>query len=304
MSTQFLFNLARSLSHTIRYELEQEFPSVYCAEFRNGGDPPPQPVGETTQEMLNAYTQGLPGLMNITNQQIGPNAQAQLGAAQQTAPGYNQLQANMVSQFAPQLAQTGNQVNAITQQGNAAANLATLQGAGGQLAQQGQALSKQLDPEYYATRTASANALAPMLAGQLTGGQNESIQRGIDSNAVDTGNNRGPDNVQAAQAGMQYGNASQDRITQALQLANGAMPNMQSAIGSNPLNVATGQSGQNNFGLGQFMGANQNAGSGAMTMAGNLLGQTSALQQQSAQNTAQMRNSLDSVNSTLSSLPT
>ena len=64
------------------------------------------PVQQTTDQMLQAYTKDLPGLMSVYNQQQTPTAQAQLSAQQATQPGYDALNLQQYNQMAPAYQQT------------------------------------------------------------------------------------------------------------------------------------------------------------------------------------------------------
>lgn len=286
-------NIIRFLAFSSVYFSKEEWTPAGTPVFC-GGDPAPASTSESTSEMLKAYTEQLPALMRVTNEQLTPTAQAQLAAAQATSPGYNELQQQLYSTYAPQLAATQSQIDSQVAAAQRASELAQVTGTGTELVKAADALQRQIDPEYYATRAAVSDALAKQLIGGLTGGESEAIQRGINQNNVRSGITA-PSGETAVAAGMQYGNAANNKLTQALATATGALPTMRSNIDA--LTTATGRS-SGNAGTQQYQGINQNTGnqSAAYNTGNNLLNATTQLRLQENQLESQRKSGIEKAN--------
>src|SRR2546429_477650 len=172
MNSYLRFLLCLKKAKEILDRTKSKYPnsdSIVC-----GGDPAAKGPTGTTQEVLDAYTKYLPAFMQALGGQLTPFAQAQLGAQQATGP---------------QNVALANQLNQQLQTGQATADLATLQGPGGQLVAQTQGLQRQIDPEYYKAREAASNQLQNLLGsinvGGLSGSERSEVERSLgQSNAA------------------------------------------------------------------------------------------------------------------------
>src|SRR5882724_2208755 len=90
----------------------------------------PQQATVSLQQQIQALEAQLPGLVSAINQQQVPAATGALTAAQATLPGYAQLLSQITS------------------------------GAGGDMVNAISGMDKSLNPEYYANRTLTGNALS------------------------------------------------------------------------------------------------------------------------------------------------
>lgn len=255
-----------------------------------GGDPAPQTGGESTAEMLRAYTAGLPDLMKVTNAQILPNELAQLQASKQISPELSALQTQIYADQGTKLNEVGNKIADINAQAAATRDLNTLRGPGGELVKAANEAQRIADPEYYKTREHTSNALAQMFQ-PTTAGETEAIQRSLNRQNVQSGNMGIPSMTNVVQNAQTFGNASRDRLGQAIGMATQAMPTMRSGVDA--FQQATGKSSMPNMGNAQFIGAQQGMGNQTMGLAGGFMNNATQLQNTSQQLNAQRRDSFD-----------
>lgn len=226
--------------------------------------------GDNTQQMLEAYTALLPGLMKSTNSQQVPTAQAQLAATQATQPGYDALNLAETQKYALPLAKVGQDVTRSNALAGASTNLAQMQGAGGQLAREALSLSKETNPYYYQVMDAAAPQAAALansvnLQG-LSAGEQNAVERGLNRSAGGTGNLGLSNATNAVNNAMNFGGAFNSKLGvlgNALGSSMGVANTAQNT-GFSPVNLALGQpntSTMGNFGTGTF--SNSNAGTQA-----------------------------------------
>jgi hypothetical protein len=234
-----------------------------------------------------------PSIVQSLGQQVLPQAEYEQAAQEAIAPREAALNAGIYSQFAP-----------VYSQAAAGADLAALEGSGGQSVRAADALSRSIDPEYYASRTATADKLGALLGGMdpnsLTGSELENVARGIartNPNAVGV-----PSNTSAIRNALTFGNAltqKRNSVSQAIAAASQVLPQFRSGV--DVFGQATGRAGTSAFGG----GFNTNASSVGNAQQGgqNAFNQTTGLQQLRAQLQSQARDSLDRANETIGSLP-
>ncbi len=249
------------------------------------GDSKAQPVGPSTAEQLQALTTYLPGLMQITNAQAVPSAQADLAAKQATAPQEQALNAKLYAQNLPTY------LNA-----QSAGELGNIQGSGGQSVLAAQELQKQIDPEYYSTRAAMASKLGDLMNNPISGGESAAIERANNAGQIGRGTFDVKNNSDTIQSAMNFGSAGRDRLAQALQLATNATPTMRS--GTDTFAQATGRGGtMPGIGTNLTSGVNTQNGFNAGQSAANSIAQQ---QQQDIGINANRRSVTDYVNSAYS----
>jgi len=124
---------------------------------------PDVPAAESTGNMLSAYTQYLPGLIQSTAAQQPNVAQAQLNATMNTQPLYNALNLQQAQQYAVPLAQVGQQVADSNAQAGALTNYNQLTGIGGASALAAEQLARQTNPGYYQVQDASNQKATDLL---------------------------------------------------------------------------------------------------------------------------------------------
>ena len=233
-------------------------------------------------QLLQGY---LPYLNQSVNQTTGDTAQANLNAAQQVSPGYQQLANQLLAQYGPQLFQTGNQLSGINAQGNAANQQALLQGTGGQNLALMNQYAQALNPAFYQQMGNASNSLTNLLgssqdvSGNLTGSETRSIGQGLAQQSNQRGTLNSPSNSDIVSNAMQYGNASFQRqaqekgiLSNAIGQATSFLPQAQTGFSPNFINSTTSPgSAPANLAAGQFGGVQQQNGSQGLNLANTFL---------------------------------
>lgn len=226
----------------------------------------------STAQSAQSFQDLLPYFQGAINNQIGPAAQAQYGAAATTSPEYNQLMLQLYQQYGPQLAQLGNQVSGINMAGQVGNENQILGGAGTDLLKTGFNASQIFDKPYYQTRDAAATQAQNLLSGSsdisgnLTGSEQNQIAQGLAREGVQRGTSNAPSQTETVSNAMQYGNAAFQRqqtekstLASAINAASQFLPTSKSGV--NVFDTATGTNAAPNMGLAQFQGVNtQNMG--------------------------------------------
>lgn len=264
-----------------------------------GGDPPSPTTNESMDSILQAYVKNLPQLLNTTSAGILPYEQASQNAQAQIAPQQQQLNYDMFNQYNPLYA------NSSAQTENSLLN-----GVGGQNVRAVDQLNRQIDPEYYNGRAAAGKSLTDLLSGmdpnKLTGAEQSNVERGLQRQGVQSGQNGLPQSSTGAiNAALSYGgalDAKRNTIARAIASASQALPTFKS--GADPFAQATGRSGTQAFNGGQQFNTTQNGfGSNTVGLGNNLLGSATAIRTQQNQINADRRDPLDRVTGVLGSLP-
>lgn len=263
------------------------------------GDRPPQSSSESTADIITALATYLPSYMASQNSQVLPQAQAELNAAQQISPAYNQLLTDLYSQNAPQLAKIGSQVEGINRLGAANTDLAILSGAGGDLAKKAVEIDKQLNPEFYSTRAAEADQLGKLLSSYNN--PNTEAERLVGQENYRTGNLNNTSQTNTVKNALQFGNENEKRrqsLTQALGVATQFLQPSQGQF--NPVVTALNRP-STNTGSNQFAGV-QNPSNQAYQSGNALAGQIGSIVQQRNDLNANRRDALDRLNETTSAI--
>lgn len=273
-----------------------------------GGDQAPQPVGESTAAMLQAYIQNMPGLVKATGEQITPYGQYQLASQRELAPQYAQLQSDLYNTYGTELNRIGADIlqqNALAQ---AQSDLAVSQGPGKELAQQQLELARITDPEFYAARekagTQVGNLLDSINLSGLSGSERAEMERALAREQSSRGLAQAPSNIATLEAANQFGSALQQKrsaLGDALNVASQFMTGARSGVDS--FQVATGRQSMPNPGNAQFQGVNQNAGQDVMSMGQGFMSEIGQNQRTAMDINSQRRDSLDRVTGVLGSLP-
>ena len=237
-----------------------------------GGDPPT--TSESTDQMLKSYIQHLPELINIQNSQLAPTAAAQLAADQIASPGYAKLNADLYSQYGPEMNKIGADIAAANQARQSQSDLDIARGTGGQLVTEADKLQRQLDPEFYAQRENLSNALTKYMGSQdptgLTPNEREEISRSVYARGASNPNSA----IDTVGNAMTFGSALQDKQSkfgQAITNAGNVLNNLRS--GQSGIQIATGKSGASNSGDTRASGATTNAGGNAVSTSTDFLNQ-------------------------------
>lgn len=265
-------------------------------------DPPAPSTSESTGSIISALTQYLPGYMAVQNAQLGPQANAQLEVAKQISPQYSELLNGLYQKYAPQLAQTGVNVDAINRQGAANTDLNILRGSGGDLAKEAVGIDKQLNPEYYKTRALEGDKLSQLLGSINLDNANPEAERLINQESARTGNNTVPQNAtNTVSNALSFGSQLQSRrdsLSQALSTATNFLQPSQGQF--NPVVTALNRP-SSNTGNNQFQGVT-NPSNQAYNSGNQLLQTATAANQQSNQINANRRDTLDRVTQVMGSV--
>lgn len=266
----------------------------------------------TTNRNIQALMQLLPQLTQAVttaqNQAIGPQAQAQLSAAQQTSPGYAELMNSLLNSYGPGLVAEGNKLQGQNISGYTDILNNLLQGSGGQLATNAnnlqQKLQQQNNPEYYASRALTSSRLADLLhsidlSGNLSGTENREISQSLAQDAARRGTQTSPSNTETIANAMQYGSAgtarktlAQNQLATAINSATQFLP--QSNTGAqNAFQLATSGTSSNNPGLSMFTGINNpSTQTGASGLGSGLFGSMQGMSQSGNQDMTSIMNNL------------
>lgn len=198
-----------------------------------------------------------PYFSQLSNQNIGGTAQSIQGALSTITPAQLQMLNSQYALYGPQLAETSGKVQEASQNAASQANANSLNSAQGQSAiQAALAADQQVNPETYATRTATGNALQTLLSndtvaldGGLSGSETRAIGQSLAQQGAQTGLTNVPSQSQTVSNAMQYGNATYQRQQQAKSNLSDAISKATSFIPAsnngnvNAWSVGTGQQG-------------------------------------------------------------
>jgi hypothetical protein len=233
---------------------------------------------ESTASALDAYTKGLPGLMEATQKQFTPNELAQLEAAKAVSPGYAKLQTQLYDTAGRDLNRIGTDIAADNQLATAKGDLRTIQSTGKDLVSAYNEAAAIADPEYYKNRAGLGNRISELLSAgsNLTEGEMAQLERGVNRAQTESGNAFNPSPSAIAAGAMTFGQAGQEKFRNAINQATNALPALKSGV--DPFAMATGKTSGANTGNAQFVGAKQGAGDQVIGMGNNLLTQANANQ--------------------------
>lgn len=235
------------------------------------------PKPESTAKMLQAYSQYLPQILQATNSQAVPTAQANLAADQATAGGEAELNAQLTAQYAPILAQINSMIQGQQTQAGSKTIADELAGSGADASANARALLERDNPEYSKTISASSKAAQDLIGSYnlngLSPGEAASVERSTNQTNSGTGNLGLANPTNVVSNAMNFGQAFNDKRA-ALNTAIGTGNSTASTASSgfNPIGVATGQ--PTTSGLTQFQQSNTGSAgaSGALQFGSGLLG--------------------------------
>jgi hypothetical protein len=246
---------------------------------------------ENTANMLSAYVQYLPQLLQTTSKGMPEMSQGALDAAKQVSPGYAKLQTDLLNQYGGGLAQAGVDMNKVTELGQGATDTAALKQAQqpGGLLEQTRAAELALNPEAEGASRAAGTQLQNLLGSINLNGlsPNESrvVQQSLARDNAASGTTT-PTATSTVSNAMTYGNALEDKrksLEAALASASQSLPAIKSG-NNNAFTTTTGRAGTAAGATPQFSGVQGQDTSATTGMAGNFLNQIGA------SNTSQMNN--------------
>lgn len=196
-------------------------------------------VDRQSQQAYDAFLKRYPELMDQFQQQMTPQALAELETTKATTPGYNDLALSELERTAPAVARIQGQMDA----GQAANDLANLKQYGAPLGEALRTSDSAANPEYYKTLTGLGDKYQQLLAEAsptLSGGQRAEIERGT-ARLNPTGAENSA--MSTAEKAMDFGNAHQANVQNFANIINSvsnALPALRTGL--MPTDLALGRS--------------------------------------------------------------
>jgi hypothetical protein len=260
-----------------------------------GGDNSAPTANESTHDSMQALTRNLPAYMGAMNAQVMPQAQTQLQASQMLTPAYAKLLADVYAGYAPQMAQTGTQVENINRLGAAKTDLDILKGVGGELTKEATALDRELNPEFYKTRETASNKLAELLGSINLNDASPEAERLVNMENVRTGNLGNNSATNTVSNALSFGGEMRNRQNMLGQAINAATNFLQPAQGNfNPVATALNRN-STNTGESRFGGVEKPSDQ-AYNQGAGLMNNISSFQNNAMGINANRRDTLDRLN--------
>lgn len=288
--SMFELNLARVLAHSaVFFSKELHSPGGIVDDARcEDGDAPDAP--ESTAEAMSAYVKFLPLLLNKQREAMPKMEKARVETMEQFSPRLADLQTRLFEQNAPRLAEVSQGIDAGNKLAGSNADLAVLQGPGRDSFRAVTEMLEESDPEFFALRGQTADQLSQLMTGELTGSEEEAINRRLARDRVNSGIST-PTSSNTVSEAMQFGDAARKRQLEGVSAATSFLPS--SRTGFDPTGVALGRPSINT-GESQFMGVTQPAS--PENSANNFFNQIAGFQTTGMNIDAQKRDWIDRVN--------
>lgn len=299
---QFELNLSLVLAHSALLFTKDEYsPNGVVDDARNGGDPPPPKTEESTREVMQAFEQFLPRIMQSTAGAVPITEGAKIDTAEQVAPRWAALQNLLYQTYGPGLNRTGADIADENAERQASRDLSVVSGTGRDLVREADKTARIADPEFYRGREEAGARLSDLLSNGLSGGERSEIERSLNRRNNAEGSLATPTATSTVENAATFGGALRDRMGKALEVSAQVLPQLRSGV--DPFKVATGRESTANTGDSRFMGANQQIGAEGFGTANNFLGGVNQLRQQENQINADRRDSFDRATQFMGSLP-
>ena len=233
-------------------------------------------ANESTDKMMRALIEHLPGLTSITNSLVQPTATAQAQADAAAAPIYAQSNLDLYDKYGAAMNKMGADIDRANQLAASETEKQIAQGTGKELVTTARELQGILDPEWEALRQQIGAGIGNLITGmgdpnKLSEGEMEALRRGSAAGGFKNPNSA----ADSAASAMTFGNAlnqRQDRFNQAFATMAGAIPNLRS--GYSGFEVATRRALTPNTGEARVGTTPQGAGNQAYNMSSNLMNAT------------------------------
>lgn len=229
-----------------------------------GGSGGKKKVGKI-QHLFNIYMKNIPKLLEATSSATPTVEGNNLKAAQETQPGYQQLNYDLTKQFAPGLAQIGSDIQRQNALEGAETNVQQIKGAGGDAARAATDLARETNPNFYKVMDEASNkakeALGAINLNGLSPGEAAAVERSLNQTNTATGNLGLINPTNTITNALNFGgafNSKIDKLNNVINTANQTATTSQNT-GVNPVNIALGQpntSTLSNAGLSTYTPAN------------------------------------------------
>jgi len=264
---------------------------------------------EGTGESVRSMAKYLPKLLQATSENVGPYEQALVNARGNIDPQNLALDESLARYFMPRFSQIGSDIQRQEAMNTANTELGVLSGPGAAMVREGNALNREVDPEYYATRAVGAQKLTDLLNGQdpnrLTGAEMANVERGLNRTNMTNGTLNVPASGSAIKNAMTFGSALDTKRNTLLNTIN-AVPQNLAAMksGFDAFQVATGRPSYGaNPTTGQYATGRQGFGQNVSGMGMGLLGEAGQNVRQTQQLNAQKKDGFDKFSQVMGSLP-
>lgn len=285
------------LAHSVVYFKRQEMPvEMFCQDKKAPS------TSNSARDLVASLENYLPRLNELYSQQILPMEQAQHDASAQMAPQQYQLLTDMLSQFGPQLAEAGSQMDGAVRRSTSQTDLDLLRGSGGQLVREADQLGRQINPEFYNTRANASERANQLLGAVNLDNPNIEAERFINQENVRSGNSSALGGINTVSNALKFGQSERDRmgaLSNAINTATNFLTGSHSPGQMGPANVL-GQAGDN-AGTAHFSGISSPTNMG-VSMGQDFLGNLTGLRGQEMGINANRRDWIDRVNEGFSAI--
>lgn len=272
---KLLANLAELAAHSIIFfdrEVCAAWGVLSAQDDRRSTQEDVKTIGQNVADYAPSAIQGIYGTLPGAAEQ---QANADIAYSKAVAPE----QVSLFNQYAPQLAQTGRDIQSADALQAAEDESAIASGPGQGLVDSAIKYQNQIDPQYEHIRGLTSDSLDKLFAGQdpnvLTGSELEAVRRG---------QSRMPGSLTpSAQNTLENSYAFGDRLRQkradfsnAIGTATSALPALKS--GFSGIDIATRRQGGPNVGTSQFTGVQGGQGAGALQLGNTFLNNAAQIQ--------------------------
>lgn len=304
-SPNFLYNLSVVLAHTVWFEHKQLAIERCIDDARMGGDPPAASASETTAQQLMAFTEFLPGLMQVLRPEQAESEQANVDVQRTVQPQLADLNLELLQKYGPEYNKVGADLARENQQLQAENDLSILQGTGRDVVSAATEAQRLADPEYYAAREATNKKYLDLIGTYDPTGLSPTEAANIERITNRSNTRSGTAGLGSPTSAIANAFAFDDKLQQKKQNLSNVLSQYQGLQAGNRSGVDAGSLttgkpfvtafNQNQFQPVQAFGARSAETSGT---ANNFLAQTGENARQSNDIESQRRDTLDRVNET------
>lgn len=296
---QLIFNLCLIKAELVLSKVKYQYP--LCSNAYNG-DPPAPNASESTGDVLSAFLNYFPALMQSYRSETLPTEQSNLAAAQATSGPYQELLTGLAEKFYPRLNKLGQTTDASNRLATANTDVNILSGPGKDLAREYKNIDQELNPEYYNSRSLASKKLAELLGSVDLNNANPEAERLVNQDNIRTGNLGNTSATNTVGNALSFGNEKLKRQA-VLSDAIGQATNFASAANNTQFNPATASLGKptSNTGLSQFGGVTK-PGDQSFTSGQGFLNNISGFQENAMNINANRRDVLDKLNETTTAI--